>query len=371
MLFPWGLPFPTAFYLTLYVLTFALNQAFMHYVLAGSLYVAWTMVFPKNGDGPGEGGVSRSEQPLAAILRDWMPFLLSAAITAGVAPLLFIQIVYQRQFYSTNLLLFWRWMAVVPVLIAAFYLLYLIKSSIMNSWSRTLRGSVATLTAGCFVFVGFCWTVNYLLGLNESKWPEIYVTGQMPFAISTLFFRMLIWIGASFASMSAIVAWQMLALQTRQKELDLSVEIQRLVTMSIGGLLVFSLAGLEALAESTREIPYLIFGSSEVSPYLLLTVVGILMQARGWWLLRGLKQLTGKRLYEISIGAVLTLLGMSFIREAVRTNMIDLSSQYQKHAEAAKVGGFAVFLIFTVVVTLVIIWCIRIVQDGLAQTKPE
>jgi hypothetical protein len=141
--------------------------------------------------------------------------------------------------------------------------------------------------------------------------------------------------------------------------------------MSIGGLLVFSLAGLEALAESTREIPYLIFGSSEVSPYLLLTVVGILMQARGWWLLRGLKQLTGKRLYEISIGAVLTLLGMSFIREAVRTNMIDLSSQYQKHAEAAKVGGFAVFLIFTVVVTLVIIWCIRIVQDGLAQTKPE
>ena len=96
-MFPFGFPGPTAFYLTLLVLTFALSQALMHYVLAGCLYVAWATMWP------GKGGVPRDQQPLAATLRDWMPFLLGAAITAGVAPLLFIQIVYQRQFYTANL----------------------------------------------------------------------------------------------------------------------------------------------------------------------------------------------------------------------------------------------------------------------------
>ncbi|MDB5335459.1 MAG: hypothetical protein JWN70_1078, partial [Planctomycetaceae bacterium] len=65
--FPLGFPAPTAFYLTLYVLTFALHQAFMHYVLAGSLYVAWSTTFP------GRESVSRNDQPIAATLRDWLP----------------------------------------------------------------------------------------------------------------------------------------------------------------------------------------------------------------------------------------------------------------------------------------------------------
>ena len=168
--FPFNLPAPTAFYLTLYVLTFALHQAFMHYVLAGSLYVAWTTTFP------GRGTVSRHDQPIAATLRDWQPFLLSAAITAGVAPLLFIQIVYQKQFYTANLLLWWRWMIVVPVLIVAFYLLYLLKSKLMARWPRAVRSLVAIGTAACFVFVGFCWTANHLLSVNESRWPQVYVT---------------------------------------------------------------------------------------------------------------------------------------------------------------------------------------------------
>lgn len=372
MLFPWGLPFPTAFYLLLFVLTFALSQAFMHYVLAGSLYVAWTIVFP----GSKESGIPRCEQPLAAVLRDWMPFLLSAAITAGVAPLLFIQIVYQRQFYTANLLLFWRWMAVVPILIVAFYLLYLVKSSIMNSWPRAVRASIAVLTAGCFVFVGFCWTVNYLLGIHELRWPEVYVTGQMPFATSTLISRMLMWIGGSFASMSAIAVWQLWYLQSRiqavePSENELPKEFRRLAGMSFGGLLVFVVAGFEALAESNSTTRSLVVGSLEVTPYLLVALIGMLIQVHGWWGLVRSRKLQVGPLREVSCGAILALLGISFVREAVRTSSLDLASQFQKHAEAAKVGGFVVFLIFAVLVTATIVWCIRIVRAGLSQTETQ
>ena len=51
---------------------------FMNYVLAGSAYLAAHSVFR---------GRTNEESPLAELLRDWMPFMLSAAITAGIAPL--------------------------------------------------------------------------------------------------------------------------------------------------------------------------------------------------------------------------------------------------------------------------------------------
>ena len=100
-IFPIGLPHPTAVYVTLFLLTFVLHQAFMHYVLAGRLYLTWATIR--------QGRTTHlTEQSLAATLRDWMPFLLSAALTAGVAPLLFIQILYQYQVSTANLVLWWR-----------------------------------------------------------------------------------------------------------------------------------------------------------------------------------------------------------------------------------------------------------------------
>ena len=82
--FPFGLPAPTAFYLVLYLATLMVHIAFMNYVLAGSATLAVELALRRS-----------KESPVSAILRDWMPFMLSAAITAGIAPLLF--------------LLYWMW----------------------------------------------------------------------------------------------------------------------------------------------------------------------------------------------------------------------------------------------------------------------
>ena len=103
--FPWALGGPLSLYLGLYVVTLALHAAFVGYVLGGSGWVA-------------VAALRRRPDPVAAVARDWLPFALGAAITAGVAPLLFVQLVHQERFYTSNLLLFNRWMAVVPVLIA-------------------------------------------------------------------------------------------------------------------------------------------------------------------------------------------------------------------------------------------------------------
>ena len=71
---------------------------------------------------------SAAQDAIAATVRDRLPFMLGCGITAGVAPLLFVQLLHQRRFYTANLLLGPRWLAVVPALIVGFYALYLAKA---------------------------------------------------------------------------------------------------------------------------------------------------------------------------------------------------------------------------------------------------
>ena len=364
--FPAGFPTPTAFYLTLYMLTFVLHQIFMHYVLAGSLYVAWATIWP------GHGSVPRAQQRLAAILRDWMPFLLSAAITAGIAPLLFIQIVYRPQFYTANLLLWWRWMIVVPVLIAAFYLLYLIKSSFLWRWPYAMRVAVTLGTSICFVFVGFCWTVNHLLAISEADWPTVYATGRLPFSAVAIASRMLIWIGGSFATMSVIVSWQLFHFQRFHEPISENEEhaentynlVRTMAEITGAGIGVALLAGLGYITQCDEQSRGIVFGPL-ILPYVFVTVAGIIGQGIGWSLQWRASTFTTVGLAIASFGTVLSLLGVTMIREGLRLRAIDLKILSQRHAEAAMVGGFGVFLVSATIVLLVIAWCVRIVRRGI------
>jgi hypothetical protein len=100
-------------YLALAILTFALHALAIGFVVAGTAVVALA------------AARGRADAPIAAATRDWLPFALGLGITAGVAPLLFVQLLYQPRFYTANLLLFVRWLAIVPALIVGFYALYL------------------------------------------------------------------------------------------------------------------------------------------------------------------------------------------------------------------------------------------------------
>lgn len=361
-MFPFGFPAPTAFYLTLFVLTFALSQALMHYVLAGSLYVAWAMAWP------GKGSVTRDKQPLAATLRDWMPFLLSAAITAGVAPLLFIQIVYQRQFYTANLLLWWRWMLVIPALITAFYLLYLIKSSIMAKWPRLGRAVVGFGTASCFVFVGFCWTANHLLGDSVGRWPEVYVTGRLPFDAWSIVPRMFIWCGGSFASMAVIVGWQLRYQELQQPGKIISNSTRPLAALSLGGLGVAVTAAIVSVLQTDGPTRQMLFGNLAL-PYVLLTVLGVTIQMTAWIIHWRSERLIDWWLAAASVGAALSLLGISVVREVPRIRDADFAGLAHQHADAAAIGGFSVFVISAVIVSALIAWCVRLVRRGLIQAE--
>ncbi|MCA9285380.1 MAG: hypothetical protein KDA22_09210, partial [Phycisphaerales bacterium] len=194
---PFGLPGPTAFYLALYLLTLVVHVVFMNYVLAGSGVLAWALLR------------GRAQDPIVRLLRDWMPFALGAAITAGVAPLLFVQILYRQSFYTANLLLFNRWMALLPVLIVGFYLLYLQKAKAVGrwpAWSRTVVGVGAFL---CFAFVAQAWTENHLLSLaGQTTWSDFYAERRALFLDPQLVPRLGVWFLGAFATLAWMLGWQ-------------------------------------------------------------------------------------------------------------------------------------------------------------------
>ncbi|MCH7728335.1 MAG: hypothetical protein IH991_17935, partial [Planctomycetes bacterium] len=199
--FPFGLPTATAVYLTLYLLTLCMHIVFMNYVLAGSAYLAVAAVLH---------GKSAEKTPIYAVLRDWMPFMLSGAITAGIAPLLFLQVLYVERFYTANLLLFYRWMAILPALILGFYLSYLLKAKLVGRWPLFARIVIGCGAFACVGFVGWSWVENHLLSLQSAGvWAEHYRSEAILFRSPELIPRLALWFVAAFPTMALVVGWQL------------------------------------------------------------------------------------------------------------------------------------------------------------------
>ena len=346
--FPFGFPAATGGYLVLYVLTFALHHFFMHYVLAGSLYVGWCTV--------ASSSAAHSQPLLRDVIREWLPFLLSAAITAGVAPLLFVQIVYPRHFYTANLLLSWKWMIVVPVLIVAFYMLYLQKSVWIVRRGQATRVFVSLITAGCFLFVGFCWTANHALANSEARWPEIYASGQLGLNSLQTITRMAIWAFGSFASLAVFVGWQV---NRRQTLADGAVRV--LGIWGIAGVVASAVAGVIYLTLLTSEERSGL-ASTLGGPYLALAAIGGGLQLGGWWQALRRRVLSIRSLSLATGGLICTLIGSSVLREVLRLQAIDITTLYPRHQAAASISGLGVFLAFAVLNASLIGYCIWLVR---------
>jgi hypothetical protein len=345
--FPFGLPFPTAFYLIVYVVTLVIHVLFMNYVLAGTAALAISYFRPSDR---GSGASTK-------LLKEWLPLMLSGAITAGVAPLLFVQILYKQEYYSANLLLFNRWMAILPVLIVGFYALYLLKSSWLTRRAAWMAAVVAIVPILSVAFTGYSWTENHLLSVRSPAfWGEFYSTRAQIYTEPQLFPRLLVWAVGSIPTLLLILAWQHWYLGTGQP--------RQLARMAITGLVLVGAASAWyylVTADSTR----LAFVSPLAWPYFILAFVGVTLQTTGWLWIRFSDQLTVRNLLLTSLGLALTMVGMTVCREAVRIAALGperFQAHFPIHAEAFSKSGFFVFLGFFAVNAVLIafvFWLVR------------
>lgn len=340
--FPWGLPADAAFYLALYIITLVLHVFPMTYILAGSAVLFWAAAFP------GSGPLPRPKQPLLLMLRDWSPFVLSGAITAAVAPLLFVQILYPRHFYTANLLLGARWMIVIPALILAFYLLYLIKAKAVSRWPAAGRIAVTLVAALCFLFVAFCWTANHLLSITPDAWPDAYITGNVIRSYVALGARLATWFAGAFPTMCILAAWQLVYYKpTNQEEDDAHArEPRRLALLSLAGLAAALLFAAIYFALIGADARVAILGPAG-RVWIFLLLLGIGAQGAGWLLQRRRDDFKKLYLAVISAGGAITLLAAASLRELIRLSQVDLTLVAANAAEAVKIQGFVLFLLFS------------------------
>ena len=120
-------PAPAWLLWALLQLTFFLHLLAMNVVLGGSILVLhWRASRRK------EGAEHRAE--ITRVFARALPVAIAAAVTLGVAPLLFVQVLYGRLFLPSSVLMAWWWLAVVPLIILAYYGAYALAFFMRKQW---------------------------------------------------------------------------------------------------------------------------------------------------------------------------------------------------------------------------------------------
>jgi hypothetical protein len=155
-------PAPPGLLWALLQLTFLLHLVAMNVVLGGSL-LALRFRLSRREEGAAE------RRALVAFFAKALPVAVAAAVTLGVAPLLFVQVLHGRLFFTSSILMAWLWLAVVPLVIAAYYGAYLLAFR-EDGGGRGLAALVALL----FATVAFLFVTNVTRALRPDTFLEAY-----------------------------------------------------------------------------------------------------------------------------------------------------------------------------------------------------
>ena len=164
---PAGLPAPIWILKVLSVLTLSFHLIAMNLLVGGVLLLAYL-------------GRRRLTDALAGRMYERLaralPVTMSLTITLGVAPLLFVQVIYGQAFYTSSALMAWPWIKVIPAVIVAYYGLYICQ--FRPQWLGGLINPIAWLSALLILIVGFLFASNWTLMLVPRVWHPLYNSGM-------------------------------------------------------------------------------------------------------------------------------------------------------------------------------------------------
>lgn len=153
---------PEWLFWSLLMITFIIHVVAMNFVLGGSV-IAAVARFRRTPD----------HDRLAHRIGRAMPTLVATAVTFGVAPLLFLQVLYGRLFFTSSVLMGWWWFAVVPIVILAYYGTYVI-SFREEKLGRT-GAPLAAVVALLFAAVAFIYVNNMTLMMAPQRFLAVFV----------------------------------------------------------------------------------------------------------------------------------------------------------------------------------------------------
>jgi hypothetical protein len=158
---PDAIPVGWGWFQVLLTVTFVLHVVFMNLMLGGTIIALVNSL---------KGGASNLA--IARYASKKLPFSVALAVNAGVAPLLFLQVLYGQFVYASSILMAAAWLSIVLLLIIAYYGMYLFNYK-FEAWGGA-RSLLAGVSALIMLYIGFLFTSNWTLSLTPEKWSAYF-----------------------------------------------------------------------------------------------------------------------------------------------------------------------------------------------------
>lgn len=105
-----------------------------------------------------------------------LPTLLALTVNLGVAPLLFLQVLYGQFFYTSTVLSAVWWLSIIAMLIAGYYALYLHQHR--QKTKDTQGTKYLAISLGLTLIIGFILTNIMTLMLRPGTWEQYFLNRQ-------------------------------------------------------------------------------------------------------------------------------------------------------------------------------------------------
>jgi hypothetical protein len=347
---PAGLPAEVWLLEGLLIFTFVLHLFFMNAVLGGGLVWLWSNWRARRTGRPRTPAPGPDDhRALASAIGRLLPVTTAFAITTGVAPLLFTQLLYGQLFYTASVLMAWPWFAIVPLLLAGYYANYGIAGTRPATGRAIALGAVSSVL---FLLIGFVFTNNMTLMLRPEQHAPLYFAGDAGWRSNAgdlwvwpRFAHMLV---GSIAICGLVIAW----IARLHRRLDPRVAAwmgQRGARLFGAATLVQFVVGIAfffALPVPVREV-----FEAGVTPDAILLVVGVAFALAAVVVVR-------RSLLVASCATLVAVIDMAVVRHRVRALLLEPYFQPESVPVVPQTAAFVLFAVLLVAGLAVVGWMV-------------
>ncbi len=267
-----------------------------------------------------------------------IPTSLALGINFGVAPLLFIQVLYGHFLYTSSVLMATFWILIIPLLIIAYYGTYM--HSYKYETNRILSITALGVSLAIFLYIAFIFVNNMTLMLHPDKWQAYFEARDgliLNLGDPMLLPRYLHFLTASvaIAGLFTAIIWHL-----RRKKQSEAAEAKIRTGLKIFGwaTIIQVLVGCWFLLAQPREIMMLYMGQGML--HTILMTLGILTALMSiYFAFKGKLFLT---LYHL-LAIIVFMIG---IRALLRSAYL---SRYFSLSELSLTPQYSVLILFLVV----------------------
>ena len=349
---PDTIPVAWGWFQFLLMLTFVFHLLLMNAMLGGAMIALATHIHKPEGS--------------PAICRQMahkLTYLIAFAVNFGVAPLLFLQVLYGQFFYTSSVLMARHWLTIIGLLILAYYSAYIYHLKYKALGAGRVRALWLVVTP--LLVIGFLFSNNMTMMLNPEAWSQYFSQPNgtlLNLNEPTLFPRYLHFLVASVAIGGLFIA--LLNHLSRQED---SPGAERRIATGLNWFCAATTLQLGAGTLFFLSLPAQIrhpFLGGETLPTTLLTV-GI-ATALAAIILGALR-----KIWPTVIAAVGVVVVMAIIRDLVRRAYL---APYFKPADLlvasqSQYGLLALFFILLVITIGVVVYLLRLAATATEEAQ--